>query len=934
MSTASELKSSRYHSSIRRTCEYCQKEWDSKGYTRHVTACQKKAELAARFQQSKVEAEIQDGLRRHKKRVRAQLASGSVPHNEQPQMSYDPADVPLNSDAVNPLDHGDLSPFEAGESAAQLGHCDWPLNDPSQFPSSSVNGDVQSPSPNSQASAEVQVPLAETQHPLDSINTHRQPSIDMLPPPISPNDQPQHPSIDDIKVEYHAGAQRPTVVFAFEDFCEERLQPDPSVLNDKPWHPFNSREDFEFAELVHEARMSQDMINRLLKLMQKVNSGQSGLTFSTYADVRQAWEKASLFYPMFTKSTVSAEYKKVNYEFDLHHRSLWDWIVSQVQDPKLASSFHWDAQRQYKYDGTRWVRFYEQLWTGDMFWDVQSDILSTDTEGKPLGIILWADKTKLSTFGTQKGHPIVARIANLDEKVRNGIGVGGGRIVGLIPVIEDDAQEKSKKPYIDWKNAIYHDAFRVLLEQVAQHSRTGYRTTRNIPKGELSDLSSRHPERSEEHVQELVERKEGKGAKEDSLKLLGLRAVKNAFWPVLRTNIFKSLSFDRLHAYLLGLFLHLLRPLKTIIADLGRKAQTFVDQSLNAVPSWSGLTRFSSLTHLDFNDGSKWAALSKILIQCCFSIIPEHSSGFELLKAIRKYLECDMYVSFHVHTDDTLEDYDKTIQQFGQRLVTYREACGDNDDGKDWDSIIKVHTHLHATRDIRLKGTMINMDTKTSERLNAPLRKAYLMQTNFKNVEGQLAHLDDLSMVICDVRGAVDAWDEYMSSQEEVTAELKKDSPSQFGHVYLGARCPPTKISTLALDFVEDEAFHDFRKKIQRCIVDLNRRSAQSGGSLQDGLDTALRSRQAIKVHADDQIIEHRYIRVDYDFHGAPRHDTVIVNVGPDEMSAFCKLILPFTYKYEETVYALALDYAGYESSLVGSHKSYLCGLSDEVHSW
>ncbi|KAI0683136.1 hypothetical protein BC835DRAFT_1311226 [Cytidiella melzeri] len=348
-----------------------------------------------------------------------------------------------------------------------------------------------------------------------------------------------------------------------------------------------------------------------------------------------------------------------------------------------------------------------------------------------------------------------------------------------------------------------------------------------IPKGELSDLSSRHPERSEEHLQELVERKEGKGAKEDSL----------AAW---------------------------------FAGCEGRKAQTFVDQSLNAVPSWSGLTRFSSLTHLDFNDGISFPS---ILADLSYS-----KQSANTLNVIY----------------DTLEDYDKTIQQFGQRLVTYREACGDNNDGKDWDSIIKVHTHLHATRDIRLKGTMINMDTKTSERLNAPLRKAYLMQTNFKNVEGQLAHLDDLSMVICNVRGAVDAWDEYMSSQKEVTAELKKDSPSQFGHVYLGARCPPTKISTLALDFVEDEAFHDFRKKIQRCIVDLNCRSAQSGGSLQDGLDTALRSRQAIKVHADDQIIEHRYIRVDYEsrvtwrketnllrcspsFHGAPRHDTVIV---------------------------------------------------------
>lgn len=57
---------------------------------------------------------------------------------------------------------------------------------------------------------------------------------------------------------------------------------------------------------------------------------------------------------------------------------------------------------------------------------------------------------------------------------------------------------------------------------------------------------------------------------------------------------------------------------------------------------------------------------------------------------------------------------------------------------KDWDEIIKVHSHLHASRDIRLKGVMANMDTKASEKLHGPLRKAYQMQTNFKNVEAQV----------------------------------------------------------------------------------------------------------------------------------------------------------------------------------------------------
>jgi hypothetical protein len=66
---------------------------------------------------------------------------------------------------------------------------------------------------------------------------------------------------------------------------------------------------------------------------------------------------------------------------------------------------------------------------------LQSQIVADNPDGKPLGIILWADKDKLSSFGTQKGHPVVARLANLDGEIRNGVSFGGGRIVGLIPIV-------------------------------------------------------------------------------------------------------------------------------------------------------------------------------------------------------------------------------------------------------------------------------------------------------------------------------------------------------------------------------------------------------------------------------------------------------------------------------------------------------------------
>jgi len=61
--------------------------------------------------------------------------------------------------------------------------------------------------------------------------------------------------------------------------------------------------------------------------------------------------------------------------------------------------------------------------------------LLPNSEGKPLAFILYADQTKLSSFGSQKGYPIVARIGNLPSEVRNGKGLGGGRVVGLLPIV-------------------------------------------------------------------------------------------------------------------------------------------------------------------------------------------------------------------------------------------------------------------------------------------------------------------------------------------------------------------------------------------------------------------------------------------------------------------------------------------------------------------
>ena len=48
---------------------------------------------------------------------------------------------------------------------------------------------------------------------------------------------------------------------------------------------------------------------------------------------------------------------------------------------------------------------------------------------------LYADKTRLSSFGTEKGYPVMARIVNLPTKIRHGEGIGGSRVVGWLPMV-------------------------------------------------------------------------------------------------------------------------------------------------------------------------------------------------------------------------------------------------------------------------------------------------------------------------------------------------------------------------------------------------------------------------------------------------------------------------------------------------------------------
>ncbi|KAG2062537.1 hypothetical protein BDR04DRAFT_1123877, partial [Suillus decipiens] len=217
--------------------------------------------------------------------------------------------------------------------------------------------------------------------------------------------------------------------------------------------------DFEFSEIAIKAALNKSQINALLSLIMHISEGNAQITLKNEADLSKAWDNAAVELMPFSKHEVSVTYKKNEQVYKVHARPIWDWALDLLDNALLVPHFVWDACHVFKHNGTRFERFIDEPWTADRWWDIQSSL--PDVDGAvPFCFILYADKTKLLSHGTVKGYPVVT--------------FGGGRIVGWLPIVPEDAGEEGKLGYTTLKHIVWHESFFKLLEHAAQYSKTGY----------------------------------------------------------------------------------------------------------------------------------------------------------------------------------------------------------------------------------------------------------------------------------------------------------------------------------------------------------------------------------------------------------------------------------------------------------------------------
>ncbi|KAK7454067.1 hypothetical protein VKT23_011580 [Stygiomarasmius scandens] len=299
------------------------------------------------------------------------------------------------------------------------------------------------------------------------------PSVGRIADSAYPSSQYSEHELDSIKTIYHPASGKQTKIQRFKEYQTSHEEMHYTSPDTKPWSPFRSRTDFEVAELALSASMNKEQTTKLIELLHHVAYGHDKFTIQNETDLKKTWELASEKTTKFVKDEITVPYRDDPQRFEVLYRPLWEWLEELLSTKELVSKMEWDAKQLYKFNGQEWCRFIDEPWTADKWWNIQS---SLPQNGKPLCILIYADKNKLSSFGTAKGYPVIARCANLPIDIRNGVGPGG-HIVGWHPIVPEDSAHTHKKDFVDFKSIVWHESASKIFESIFQYSQTGYAMT-------------------------------------------------------------------------------------------------------------------------------------------------------------------------------------------------------------------------------------------------------------------------------------------------------------------------------------------------------------------------------------------------------------------------------------------------------------------------
>ncbi|KAI5987996.1 hypothetical protein EDC04DRAFT_2873305 [Pisolithus marmoratus] len=432
------------------------------------------------------------------------------------------------------------------------------------------------------------------------------------------------------------------------------------------WAPFHDEEEWELAHFLMK-NIGQTKTDECLKLGIVHNSSVS------FKPARSLLKKVDSLCtrPAWTCKMIDVVGDVVGKDGTLRHEQLELWWQDPVEcmEELIGNPAFWDVMvyvPKHAYaDAQGEKRIYDEMWTGDWWWDVQTK-LPKGTIMAP--VILSLDKTSLSVFsGDKKAWPVYLTIGNISKDVRHQVSVHAMVLIGYLPVLKLKCFQK--KTHLLAGYQLFHCAMSLVLQPLIDPS---CHSKEMVLHPILAAYVTDFPEqclvacnKESQHPCCLVESDKCSDLEEcawqsmtDTLKTLqhkqrnkqlrkfdmeGLHAVYRPFWKDLPfSDIFTCITPDILHQLHKGIFHnHLLQWCMNLMGERE------IDAHFQAISCYPTLHHFKK----GISTISQWTGTEHKEMQCVFMGLLSGTVEDEVLL-------------FQQHMDTTLEAMQESLKTF------------------------------------------------------------------------------------------------------------------------------------------------------------------------------------------------------------------------------------------------------------------------------
>jgi hypothetical protein len=122
--------------------------------------------------------------------------------------------------------------------------------------------------------------------------------IDLEQHTSDPHKPQSQPSTGDIKIEYHPHSKRPPEIVSLEEYQVRRRKNKVAqrATIKRPWKPFQTRAEFEFAEVALKASLTKNQVDALIQVMKRCVDGEDKFEIHSHAHLCEIWNAGAVLH--------------------------------------------------------------------------------------------------------------------------------------------------------------------------------------------------------------------------------------------------------------------------------------------------------------------------------------------------------------------------------------------------------------------------------------------------------------------------------------------------------------------------------------------------------------------------------------------------------------------------------------------------------------